>query len=441
MSFDISTLNDNKGIPPLREWELTDSSNRYDKSLAAPSDDELQVYWSIWAGVAWVAGIFTLVVFLGVISSREARKHSFNVYLIGLMIPDIGFSLLCGTTCFLNAWNGNYWSHTMCNFQQWYCVWGIGSNCWLNAVVTRELHKLLQSNRQGRRYILPAPRTVVHQALAVYVYCGFLGTWGLIDKNAFPFYSVQVSGLACIPMVANVESSLFFWLCFMPLFSLIPILYVIYVTFDIWRRQLLPPSGRRRLLALYFGRIVFIFLLFWGPFFFCTYLLAAVVPAWVRVVGGTLSHLQGPLSAGVTLLKPDIRLAVQRFTMCRFSDQQHHGIGASERYPGAASADDDSSSIKQASHWGYPLFPSPSHAIEKAKPDEEENAAEQSMKGVPSTSDYFRSEQTFICWPDDDGVYTDAEERDEDDEEASQASSTPSSIATYQHGVQERQDL
>ena len=298
---DVATLNDNKAIPPLREWELdSEDSTRYDKNLAAPSNETLKVYWMIWSTIALLSGIFTFTVFLGIITSRKAKKQTFNVFLIYLMIPDFTFSILCGITCLLNFIKGEYYSHVMCNIQQFYCVWGIGSNCWLNAIITYHLHSLLTSNLRIRKYQLPTPTTISYQALAVYVYCAFLGTWGLYNSDNFPYYAIQINGLACIPTQVNVPSSIFFWVFFMPIFSIIPTLYVAYVSYDIYKRKLLPPRGKRRLLAVYFGRIVLIFLLMWGPYFIFNYLISSYLPTIVIFLGGALAHLQGPLSAGVS---------------------------------------------------------------------------------------------------------------------------------------------
>ena len=118
-------------------------------------------------------------------------------------------------------------------------------------------------------------------------------------------------------METDQASSLFFWLVFFPIYSGIHVVYVIYVTVDIWRRRLLPPAGKRRLLALYFGRIVVVFLVMWGPFFLLNFVFALWMPTWVMFFGGIFSHLQGPASAGVSLLKPDIYVAVQDFLHCK----------------------------------------------------------------------------------------------------------------------------
>jgi hypothetical protein len=326
-----------KGQPPLRIWELNENSTRYDNLVAAPSDEDLIQYWLAWAGVASFVGIFTLIVFLGVLSSRKALRNPFNVYLLYLMVPDIMFSLLCGITCTLNAVNGEYWSSWMCNFQQWYCVFGIGANAWLNAVITQQLHTMLRFSHQRRRYKSPTRIQVSKQALAVYFYCAFLGTWGLIDNENFPYHTGLTVGLACLPIERDTQSTIFFWLCFFPLFVGIPVVYVVYVCYDVMVvRKLLPPKGKRRVLSVYFFRLIMVFLIMWLPTFIVLFVAAPWLPTWAHFAGGTWSHLQGAVSAVVSLFKPDIWNAVQRFLTCqcgiveeRDSDRRRAGISGS----------------------------------------------------------------------------------------------------------------
>jgi hypothetical protein len=306
-----------KGQPPLRIWELNENSTRYDNLVAAPSDEELKLYWLAWAGITSFVGISCLLIFLGVLSSRKARRNPFNVYLLYLMVPDIMFSLLCAITCTLNAVKGEYWSSWMCNFQQWYCVFGIGANAWLNAVITHQLHTMLRFSHQRRRYKSPTRIHVTKQALAVYFYCAFLGTWGLIDNENFPFHTGLPSGLACLPIERDTQSTIFFWLCFFPLFVGIPVVYVAYVCHDVLVRKLLPPIGQRRTLVVHFFRLILVFLIMWLPTFIMLFMVASGLPPLAHFVGGTWSHLQGAVSAGVSLLKPDIRNAVQRFVTCQ----------------------------------------------------------------------------------------------------------------------------
>ena len=133
----ISSLN--KAFPGLRQDQLNEDSSRYDHVVAAPADEELLKSWYIWAALAFANGMFSFLVCLSIVMNKKLRERPFNLYLIYLMIPDFVFSLLCAMTCLLNAINGAYWSHWMCNFQQLYVVFGIGANAWLNAIIAHQL--------------------------------------------------------------------------------------------------------------------------------------------------------------------------------------------------------------------------------------------------------------------------------------------------------------
>ena len=315
---------DDKSIPLLRQWELTDNSTRYDINVAAPSDDLLMKYWYGWSTVAFLAGSYVLIVFLSILSCRKVRQQTFNLYLLFLLIPDIIFSFCCGMTCILNATHGHYYSHEMCNFQQFYVIWGIGSNCWLNAIISYQLHNLLICSQIGRRYKIPTKKQVTYQAITVYMYCAFLGSLGFIQNSKFPYHTIPINGLACLPTELDWKSSLFFWLLMLPCFALLPILYVMYVAYKIYKCKLLPPSGKRRALSIYFGRIILVFIVFWGPHFLLDYILATWLPIPIKYAGGVISHLQPPLSASVSLTKPDIYYALKRFVTCGWYRKKNH---------------------------------------------------------------------------------------------------------------------
>ena len=334
-----------KGLPPFRQWDLTENATRYDKFVAAPSDEDMVAYWTAWSVLSLAVGTFSLTVFCGILSSAKARRNAFNQYLLYLMIPDFVFSLACGITCLLNAINGEYWSHWMCNFQQWYCVWGIGSNTWLNMLVAHQIYTMLVYSQQRRRYQNPTTKSVTLQAVAVYLYCGFLGTWGFVEKPAFPFHSGAFSGLACLPMERDRESSLFFWLCFVPLFAGIPFGYIGYICLQIQCRQLMPPPGKRRALTVYFGRLIAVFIVMWVP----TVIVLWFPGPWLTPAGhfggGTWSHLQGAVSAGFSLMKPDVWAAVQKFLCCRcWKNASADGLESGQMI-GARSSEGDSSGM------------------------------------------------------------------------------------------------
>ena len=332
------SLHEHKGSMPLSWNDLNENSTRYDYFEAAPSDAEVVRYWFSWSTVAFAMGAFSFLVFLTIVTNRTIRRKPFNLYLIYLTIPDFLFSILCGITCLMNAVNGEYWSHWMCNWQQFYVVFGFSANCWLNAIIGRQLHTILLNSRNCQRYQIPSTRTVTKQALAVYAWSILLGGLGVIEAPTYPHESGLASGLACLPIEGrSVASSGFFWLCFFPLFAGIPILAVLWICWDVYRRKLLPPSGQRRLLSIYF-RLILVFLIMWVPTILMLFVFTPWLPPWARFIGGLWSHLQGGVSAFIVLLKPDIRQSFLAFVSCgKIKYQDQDGLETPERTGGKGS--------------------------------------------------------------------------------------------------------
>lgn len=258
---------DQLGRPEIRSWEVTSNTTRYEKLLAAPSDEALRIMWSGWAAVGGVLCVFVVVVFLSILFSPKARENPFNVYICGLMVPDIVFGILCSVTCALNASKGEYFAEWMCRFQSFYTVWSVSSSAWLNGIVSWQLYTMLASSHIRMRYKPPPIKTVIKHACIVYIYSAFLASFGLYDISWLPHKTTgAVSGMGCIPLEFSLGSSLFYFLVFLPLMAGIPLSYVIWICYDIWKRKLMPPSGRRRLLFIYFIRIIASFIIMWVPF-------------------------------------------------------------------------------------------------------------------------------------------------------------------------------
>ena len=162
---------------------------------------------------------------------------------------------------------------------------------------------------------MPSPRCVIAQCLAIYVGLAVLAAFPFIDfLPVKPRYS---NAIACLPHEYDRTSTYFQWLVYIPLVSLIPTGYVLYVTFDILHRKLLPPTGKRRELSIYFFRIVVVFLTMWIPSIFLLFVAGGWFPVSSVVVGGSWSHLQGAVSATASVMKRDIREAVWEFLTCR----------------------------------------------------------------------------------------------------------------------------
>ena len=73
-------------------------------------------------------------------------------------------------------------------------------------------------------------------------------------------------------------STWFFWFAFVPLFMLIPLVYVLWSCGNILYKGMVPPVGRRRNLALYFFRLIFVFVFMWLPFIVITFVVNPAIP-------------------------------------------------------------------------------------------------------------------------------------------------------------------
>jgi len=127
----------------------------------------------------------------------------------------------------------------------------------------------------------------------------------------------------------------------------IPILYLCYACAVIWRRNLLPSlRGPLRILAMYFFRIIAVFVAMWLP----GVLLLSLACNWtwdandagsadanilMYPIGLYFCSVQPILSTGMALTKPDVRAAVVKLLRLEYFRKDE------QRPPGAQSDDDN----------------------------------------------------------------------------------------------------
>ena len=297
------------------EDELDETNTRYDGYAAGGSDHDRHVQWIVFASISLAVSAFVLLVLTSILTKKSVRRNPFNLFLVFLMVPDLVFSLVCGINCSLNAARGGYVSANWCRFQVVYCIWGIGANAWLNAVIARHVHTMLRCGQTMTRYFPPTLRRVAMESTMVYLWMIFVSVWPFID--VLPHRITLSQGIACLPHPYDVTSEIFFWAVFMPCFALIPTVYVMYVAIDVWRKGMLPKSStKRRNIAIYFFRLTMVFLVMWIPSIFLMFVSSMFTSSWVGFIGGCWSHLQGAVSATASLMKQDIGEAFVEFVTC-----------------------------------------------------------------------------------------------------------------------------
>jgi hypothetical protein len=179
------------------------------------------------------------------------------------------------------------------------------------------MYRLLLNSNQRRRYFPPTIRKVCQQSAVVYLYGLFISLWILVD-GPWGLHDVDVLyGFVCLPVQFSAGANAFWYLLFILIFLGIPIIYVIWVVYDIYAKKLLPPTGKRRELTIYFFRLTFIFIFFWMPTVLVFYVFRGIEP-WGMFAFGVFAHSAGGVSAVFSTLKPDVGRATRDFLRCKW---------------------------------------------------------------------------------------------------------------------------
>ena len=178
-------------------------------------------------------------------------------------------------------------------------------------MITYQLYTMLRLSHFRGRYNPPTTKRVGKESMAVYLYSALIASIATWSIPGLPFEGGSYNGFACFPKDYDTASTIFFWLVFVPAFLLIPLGYVCWCAARILWKGWIPPAGRRRNLAVYFFRLIFVFVAMWLPFIIIAFVWAPASSSqnsyWVLWVGASWSHLQGLVSVLFALTKEDVK--------------------------------------------------------------------------------------------------------------------------------------
>lgn len=191
------------GRPYIRWDDLDDSNTRYERGIAAPSDEGLVRMWTGWAVLSIACGIVASVVFLAIVLKKKTRTNAFNVYILGLTGPDIVTSFNCGVICAANALARHFTTPTVCRFQSFSVVFAVCGNTWMNAVVAHEVHRLLRCSNRRQRYYPPTLPVVLRNTSLVYAICSVVSSMPLWPFGwVLVYVDVSVAGAGCVSILS-----------------------------------------------------------------------------------------------------------------------------------------------------------------------------------------------------------------------------------------------
>jgi hypothetical protein len=244
------------------------------------------------------------------INEEMPRYNTFNLYLVYLALFDFIHSL-----CFV-VWFGSYINQkfdpgfyhdivfktytedkllhpdTLITYPY------IVANVWINAIMFYQLLALLHTSQRTRRIKLPSLTRVNLQAGVVCLLSVIFGSILYFLLNA----SERVRALSIIFVV------------FVALVLFLPIVYVLNVTIVIWWRGYIPSANgtsptdkAMRELALYFFRIVAVFMGIWIPLGLVQAIAIGSEEGWAFVIPWWFIAIQPILRTCMVLTKPDAR--------------------------------------------------------------------------------------------------------------------------------------
>lgn len=218
---------------------------------------------SIYTGQAF--SIICSVIFISAILCKDsARRVSYNIYLVMIVIPDMILNLSFFITFQFRVNDDGTFNRDWSRVVIWSVAFYYTCNFWSNLLIAYQIFTLVKKSYRRIKMKAPSLKTVYIQGACVYVPCFLFSVWCALEVPWSPF-STSPNGKTVwkSPKGGVFTPKVTFIL--IGFILLTPTIYVIYVSIRMWWNKLLPRKGRTRVLSIYFFRILFVFFAFYYP--------------------------------------------------------------------------------------------------------------------------------------------------------------------------------
>jgi len=209
----------------------------------------------------YVVGVFSLLMCLvGIFfmtAVMKTRKFTFNLYVIFAILPDALCNGIIGVNSFYEAYGIS--PQLLCTWMNFQMIFYYYSNLYINAVIAKEIYHFTLSSYKRRRTKQPSARRVITQMGIIFVLTGLLSFWYIAAPISWSLMTAE-NEPCCSSKFKHPWVSIVVMVFAMP-----PMLYVFAIGYKVKKEKILPLKGHTRCLALYFMRIIVIFLTFYIP--------------------------------------------------------------------------------------------------------------------------------------------------------------------------------
>ena len=263
-----------------------------------------------------VSFILCSVLCSAILLSPKSRSKGFNIYLVFLLLPDIFLNLNTFIIYTIELSEDKFLvmlSFEACVYQASIYIYFLFCNMWTSALICHEVHQLLVKSYRAERFTPSKPLTVIKRTSVIHI---FAVLCVLIIYVILPKFDIDSRQDFCMEYVTR-KTDIVIYFFVIGMTTCIPLLYLFYVTFDVYWRKLLPPAGKSRFVATFFLRTTFV----------CTMLTILVIFSLVIREENTWRILiigisgQGAVVAGLSIMKPDVRKTVWLMLTCQKPEQ------------------------------------------------------------------------------------------------------------------------
>ena len=299
----------------------TSDGSRWDEMRTRGPADALIGYWMAWVFITGGCALASFTV-LNVIFRRERLwSQPFNRFIVALCIPDFLFSFFCVFSCLANSINGEWFGgNAACQWQAFYCMFGLTASIWMNVVITKDLHRMALCCSKMTKFTPITLQQQSRQVGCVYSFSGFfsllIGPGNEWVGGPLPARVNAQRGLACLPIEYSVESTLFMWLFTINVMLVIPLALIVNYFFRAYRLLWVNSTGQSAVdkqtnkgMFVFFARLFVVFAVMWVPtiVFMWTFVFTGASGAAIAFLSASWGHLQGFVSAYLYIKKDDIK--------------------------------------------------------------------------------------------------------------------------------------
>jgi len=241
-----------------------------DDTVDTINDEDVWASWRIAtsfssAALCFIMSFMSIFIIFTIVTTPTLRSFNFYIYIIFILAPDAFLNAIDGTQSIYRGLRDGVGPAGLCYTRVFSVIFYYYSNIFVNACVAKEVFTLVWTSYNLRRTKPPTLRKVLTQVGISYGIAGLITSWQVIPWRA-SLLTISVEP-ACMPTFGSKEIPGMVSFFFCALTTVPFLIYVLWVGYKVKTQNLLPVSGRTRVLALFFFRIVVNFLIFYTPMF------------------------------------------------------------------------------------------------------------------------------------------------------------------------------